>query len=163
MKIYADDRVVPYKSTKINPLGTKADIDGLLARWGITHVAWIWDPGNNNVTLQFQINETINGVLVNPVIRLEPPRIWNKGTRNKKEEINWSVSMRVLHWYLKSQLEMAHLAQYDRTTMFLPYIQTRDEKTLREVILPRLEQLRELPALSEPSPEQLRKVIEAQR
>jgi len=35
LKIYDDDPLVPYKNTKIGANQTKAEIDGLLARWGI--------------------------------------------------------------------------------------------------------------------------------
>jgi hypothetical protein len=145
MKIYTQDRLVPYKTTKIDPLSTKAEIDGLLARWGIRQVFWDWNPEQNRVVLLFKLPETFGDI--QPSVRLEPPRIWNKATRSKNEEINWAVSMRVLFWFLKSSLESAYLMQFDKTTAFLPWIAGSDNKVLRDVILPRLGRISEFEAL----------------
>jgi hypothetical protein len=148
MKLYFDDRLVKYKTTKINPLSTKAEIDGLLASYGIKKTMWEWDIANNKVILSFQISELIGDKAVEPVIRVEPPRIWNKGNRKRKEEINWAVSMRYLHWFLKSHLEMAYSFQSDKTTEFLPFIQvTEDGKTLKDIVVPRLDEIKTLRAL----------------
>ena len=149
MKLYADDRVVPYKQTSISAISTKAEIDGLLARWGIKKSAWVWDIANNDIQLQFEISEIISGKQVTPIVRIEPPRIWSKGTRKKREEINWNVSMRVMFWFIKSHLEMAYLMQSDKTTQFLPYIQVDQNKVLKDIIVPRLEEIQKLKALEE--------------
>lgn len=141
MKLYTDDREVPYKNTTINPLGSKSDIDGILAKYGIKKVAWNWDLEHNDVFCQFEISEIINNKEVSPVIRVEPPRIWTKGNRNRKEEINWEVSMRVMFWFIKSHLEMSYLLQSGKTIQFLPYIQVTEKKTLKDVILPKISQV----------------------
>lgn len=146
MKIYVEDSLVPYKTTKIPALTTKAEIDGLLARWGIREVYWNWNPENDNVFVLFKIPETFGDI--QPSAKLEPPRIWNKETRNRKEEINWPVSMRVLYWFTKSYLEIAYLMNFDRTTVFLPFIVTRDGHTrLKDIIMPRLGRVSEFEAL----------------
>ena len=149
MKIYTHDRHVPYKTTKIDPMSSKADIDGILARWGIKKVAWTWDPENNEVYVQFQIEEVVDGRKVTPVIRVEPPRIWNKATRKRREGINWNVSMRVMVWYIKTHLEQAYLTQSSKTTEFLPYIDLSTEeggkKLLKDVLIPDLGMLKALP------------------
>jgi hypothetical protein len=150
LKLYTDDRIVPYKSTTINPMSTKAEIDGLLARFGIRKTAWEWDIENNKVSLSFQISEMINERLLEPVVKVEPPRIWNRGNRKRREEINWAVSMRVMFWFMKSHLEMAYLLQSGKTTEFLPYIQTGKEQTLKDLVIPRLDELKQLAALPEP-------------
>jgi hypothetical protein len=153
LKIYTDDRLVPYKNTTIDPLSTKAEIDGLLARWGIRQVFWDWNPEKANVVLLFKLPETFGNV--QPGVRLEPPRIWTKGNRRRNEEINWAVSMRVLFWFLKSFLESAYLMQFDKTTAFLPWIVGSDGKTLlKDVIIPRLGHISEFQAL--PSEDQVR-------
>jgi hypothetical protein len=157
LKIYTDDRLVPYKNTTIDPLSTKAEIDGLLARWGIRQVFWDWNPEKASVVLLFKLPETFGNV--QPGVRLEPPRIWNKGNRRRNEEINWAVSMRVLFWFLKSFLESAYLMQFDKITAFLPWIVGSDGKTLlKDVIIPRLGRISELQAL--PSVDQ---VLEEER
>jgi hypothetical protein len=146
MKIYTDDRLVPYKNTTITPLTTRAEIDGLLARWGIRQVFWDWNPEQDIVTLVFKVPETFGNI--QPGVKLEPPRIWNKRNRKRGEEINWAVSMRVLYWFLKSFLESAYLMQFDKTTAFLPWIVGSDGKTLlKDVILPRLSKISEFEAL----------------
>jgi len=150
LKLYTDDRVVPYKSTTIDPMSTKAEIDGLLARFGIKKTAWEWDIENNKVSLTFQISETIDEKLLEPVVKVEPPRIWNKGSRKRREEINWAVSMRVMFWFMKSHLEMAYLLQSGKTTEFLQYIQTGKDQTLKDLVIPRLDELKQLAALPEP-------------
>lgn len=153
MKIYTDDRLVPYKNTTIDPLSTKAEIDGLLARWGIRQVFWDWNPEKGNVVLLFKLPETFANIQHG--VRLEPPRIWTKSNRRRNEEINWAVSMRVLFWFLKSFLESAYLMQFDKITAFLPWIVGSDGKTrLKDVIIPRLARISEFQAL--PSEDQVR-------
>lgn len=141
-KIYDSDNVVPYKSTEIKPETSKAEIDGLLARWGIKDSGWRWDMANNDVFVTFQIHETINGKQVAPVVVIQPPRIWKK-TRDRKEMINWTISMRVMYWYVKSHLEMAYLMQSSKTTEFLPYIQVQmpsgETKSLGELMVPNVD------------------------
>jgi hypothetical protein len=153
VKIYTEDRLVPYKNTTVDPLSTKAEIDGLLARWGIRQVFWDWNPEQNSVVLLFKLPETFGNI--HPGVRLEPPRIWTKGNRRRREEINWAVSMRVLFWVLKSLLESAYLMQFDKTTAFLPWIVGSDGKTqLKDVIIPRLGRISEFEAL--PTEDQVR-------
>ena len=149
MKIYSDDSEVPYKTTKINAQRTRADIDGILAKWGIKKVAWNLDPNNNVVELQFQISELIDDRTVEPVVKVEPPRIWQKATRNRKGQVNWDVSMRVMFWFIKTHLEMAYLMQSDKTTQFLPYIQVSETKLVKDVLVPRISFVKDLQALED--------------
>jgi hypothetical protein len=164
LKLYTNDRLVPYKTTRIlNPLSTKSEIDGLLARYGIKKSAWEWDLENSRVSLQFQISEVIHDRSVEPVVKIEPPTIWNKGGRSKKESINWAVSMRIMFWFLKSHLEMAYLMQSSKTQEFLPFILNPETgKTLKDILIPRLDEIRQLEALPEMPAEETRvKVVDA--
>lgn len=148
MKLYTRDREVPYKSTTIKAISSKHDIDGILAKCGIKKVAWNWDPENNDVFVSFQLEEEIDGRMIAPVIKLEPPRIWTKGSRKKKESINWNVSMRVMFWYIKTHLEMTYLMQSTKTQEFLPFINIPSEdgdKQLKDVLIPDLHLLKALP------------------
>lgn len=162
MKLYTDDRIVPYKTTTINPMSTKAEIDGLLARFGIKKTAWEWDIENNKVALTFQISEIINDRTVEPIVKVEPPRIWDKGSRSRHEAINWAVSMRCMFWFMKSHLEMAYLLQSGKTTEFLPWIQVSEKKTVKDIVVPRLSELQQLAALPEISQEE-RKVVDVEK
>jgi len=161
MKIYTTDKLVPYKGTTIDPATTKAEIDGLLARWGVKKSGWEWDISNGKVAVTFELPPEFG---MQQVVRLPPPVIWKKGYR-KPDEVDWKQSMRVLYWFLKSNLENAYLMQFDKTTVFLPYIVGSDGKTmLKDVIIPRLESVSELLALPKKdegmTEERLRKVIE---
>jgi len=145
-KLYSDDRDIPYSTTKIPPIKTRSDIDAILARWGITKVMWEFDLSNNRVKLAFELPyEKFGEADINPVIKLEPPRIWNKKKRNKLESINWQVSMRILHWFIKDSLAMSYAMQSQKAVAFLPYIQTNEKETVKDVLLPRLSLLKALP------------------
>ena len=125
MKIYVNDPAVPYKNTTVNAQRSKMEIDAVLALWGIKDSGWRWSPEDGEVFVTFQLREVIDGREVAPVIKIYCPTLWNKGSRRKREEVNWNVSMRVMYWYIKSHLEMAHLMQSSKTVEFLPHIQTR--------------------------------------
>jgi len=52
------------------------------------------------------------------------------------------------NWFIKSHLEAAYLLQSSKTAAFLPYIASRDgEKTLKDVIIPRLNEIQRLESL----------------
>lgn len=145
-KIYSDDRDVPFKGTKINPQNTKADIDGILARWGIKKVAWNFDLEHNVCTLHFELPyEKFGETTLNPVISLEPPRIWNKRYRSRPEGVNWKISLRILHWFIKETLAMSYAMQSQKAVAFLAYVETDTGKTLKDIILPKINLLKALP------------------
>ena len=147
MKIYDDDPVVPYKSTRIKALQTQSEINGLLARWGITKYGWEWDLPNDKVVLHFQFTEKVRDVEVFPMVAMSPPHIWTKGKRNRKEVINWDISMRVLHWSVKTTLEWVYLSLGDKTAALLPYIVNSQGKPLSEMLIPVLDHMDELSKL----------------
>lgn len=154
MKIYSDDPIVPYKKTQVDPRTTKADIEGLLARWGIKKSGWDWDLENGRCILEFQYFESINDIPVSQWVKVEPPIIWKrkstKRTGNQEDIINWSVSLRVLFWWVKVNLEMTYLSQSDKTTMFLPFIMNAEEKTLAQVLVPKItKQMLDVPSLED--------------
>jgi hypothetical protein len=141
-QIFTNDPVVPYRNTTIPALTTKSEIDGLLARWGIKKSAWDWDLENGKVTLNFQVNEVIEGKEVQVVVELAAPKIYDKpNRRNPKLTVNWRVSIRVLYWWLKSHLEYHYLSQSSKTAMFLPFIQGTNGKTLEKMLIPRLTEI----------------------
>ena len=154
MKIYSDDKVVPYKNTRVDPRSTKDEIEGLLARWGIKKSGWDWALDEGRCILEFQYNEFVKNTHVAQWIKVEPPIIWKrkstKRTGNQEDIINWSVSLRVLWWWLKANLEMTYLGQSDKTTMFLPFIMNAEEKTLAQLLVPKItRQLLDVPSLED--------------
>lgn len=98
--------------------------------------------------MQFKIAEEIDGVPLQVSAKVEAPAIWDHRTRSKAECVNWDISMRVMYWFIKSHLEAAYLLQSGKTAAFLPYIASKDgEKTLKDVIVPRINELQRLDAL----------------
>ena len=160
MKIYSDDPNLPYKTTKLKALHTKSEIDGLFAKWGVKDVFWHWDPDHNDVFVLFKIVEEIEGVPLQVSAKVEAPPIWNHKTRSRAESVNWDISMRVMYWFIKSHLEAAYLLQSSKTVAFLPYIASKDgAKVLKDVIIPRMNEIQQLTALPENS---ARKVIDVE-
>ena len=150
MKIYSDDPNLPYKTTKLKALYTKSEIDGLFAKWGVKDVFWHWDPENENVYGLFKIEEEIDGVLQQFPAKVEAPKIYDHKPRSKAETLNWDISLRVMYWFIKSHLEAAYLLQSSKTAAFLPYIASKDgQKTLKDVIIPRMNEVQQLAALPE--------------
>lgn len=144
-KIYASDENIRFKTTKLSPLRTKSDIDAVLAFHGITKVAWIFDPDMNNIQVSFELSERFKEQNLDAVIKLTPPLIWSKGKSGSSDVINWRVSMRILHWYIKENLEMAYAMQSTRIQAFLPYIQIDKTNTVKDVLLSNLSMLKALP------------------
>lgn len=147
-KIYTDDPNLPYKTTKCAALYTRMEIDGVLAKWGVKKSGWSWEPEINQIYITFEYEETIEGQTVHPVIRVEAPVIWSHKTRNKAEEVNWNISLRVMYWFIKTHLEAAYLWHSSKTVAFLPYIATGRElhETLAYKVLGNLDKVQALPS-----------------
>jgi pullulanase/glycogen debranching enzyme len=157
MKIYSNDPLLRFKTTSINAMRTKAQIDEILAKWGITKTAWEWNPEQNKVVVQFQISEKFHNAEINPVVRLECPLIWKKKGKGWRalEEVDWNVSLRVLHWFIDTMLNLAYATQSEKTIAFLPYIEAHDGMMLKDVILQNLERIQSMPALTEEKAEKV--------
>ncbi len=147
MKIYAGDTNLPYKTTAKTALDSKRDIDGILAKWGITKVLWVWDLDHNKVEVTFELNEKFQDREINPLVRLAPPLIWLKKARNKAEAIDWKLSMRIFHWWIYNQLAMSYASQSEKILDILPYVVVDDKNTVKDIIIPRLEEIKNLKAL----------------
>jgi hypothetical protein len=149
-KIYVDDKNFPYKTTTCPAIYTKSEIDGILAKYGVKLSAWNWEPELNNVYIIFKIKEKINDIPVEVDIRIDSYVVWNHGTRNKAETVNWNISMRTMYWFIKVLLEASYLKHSSKTSAFLPYIVGADQKTnFAETIIPRLSHLQETLALDD--------------
>ena len=110
--------------------------------------------------MQFKISEDIDGVPLQVSAKVEAPSIWDHRTRSKAESVNWDISMRVMYWFIKSHLEAAYLLQSSKIAAFLPYIASKDGgKVLKDVIIPRLNEVQQLAALPEQT---MRKVIDVE-
>ena len=150
MKIYSNDKLVPYKTTTLTAMQSKTEIDVLLFRHGAKRVAWNYNPDQNEVYVMFNIEETIEGRRILIPVKVDAPAIWDKGSRRKAEKLNWDISLRCMLWYVKTHLEMSYVMQSEKILGFLPHIVGADEKTtLKDVILRDLNKLNEVMALPE--------------
>jgi hypothetical protein len=114
-----------------------------------------------NVFVQFRIVEEIDGFPFKVSAKVEAPVIWDRKMRSRAEAVNWNISMRVMYWFIKSHLEAAYLLQSSKIAAFLPYIASKDgSKVLKDVIIPRIDEVQQLSALPE-SPNS-RKVIDVE-
>lgn len=159
MKIYSDDASLPYRSTKLKAVDSKRDIDEILAKYGITKIAWIWDLNENHVELSFELSERFQETDINAVVRIKPPTIWCKRRRGRADEIDWKLSLRIFHWYIKNQLAMTYAMQSEKVLAFLPFIVITKDKTVADIVIPRLEDIKQFKALPEKSEKTTREEI----
>jgi len=162
LKIFSDNKHLPYKTSTIKPEKSKADIDQTLSIYGITKVMWVWDLPRNKVELCFELSEVFQDHTVNPLVRMKPPTIWKKH-RYEADEIDWRLSMRIFHWYIKNQLAMTYAMQSSPIIAFLPFIAVNETQDIKDVVLPRLEEIKNWQALEHKKPrEKTGKIIDAE-
>lgn len=151
-KIFSDDPLIKYATTKISAERSKAEIDGILAEYQVKDVFWHYDPPRS-VYVMFKIEETVNGIPINAPVRVDCPTIWNRakprGRPPTPEQISWQVSMRAMYHFIYTHLNNAYAMQSGKTVAFLAYIQSTQGKQLKDVILPRLSEYAALEAKSE--------------
>ena len=132
IKIYDDDPEVYARTSMIKADRTKAEIDGVLARYGIKDVWWRYDPKNNDVFIKFILSERFGDEYKELTVSLEPPRIWHKDKHGEK--INWEASMRNMYWYIYTHLSQAYVHQSGKFQEFLPHILNREGLKLVDVM-----------------------------
>lgn len=81
MKIYDTDPEVYARTTKIKPDRTKAEIDGLFARYGIKDVWWRYDLKGGDIFVQFILSENFEDKKRNITVKIEPHPIYTKKKR----------------------------------------------------------------------------------
>lgn len=143
-KLYSDDPLISYKRSTVAPERTKAEIDSILAFYGVQDVRWHitgqispWNPTTNDVFVEFIIEEMVNDTPVKAPVHVNCPIIWNKETRRKAESVNWIISMRGLHWFIKTHLEMSYMMRSSRIVAFLAYV-GNDKNQIKDIIMPQL-------------------------
>lgn len=153
-KIYSDDPLLRYKDTEITAFRTKAQIDGILAEWGITDVWWHWEKDlveknePAEIWVKFTIEEIVDGLLLKVGVRVDCPTIWDrakpKGRPARLEQVNWNVSFRAMHWFIYTHLNTAYAMRSSKIVAFLPFIQGSHGKSLKDLVLPRLSEYQAL-------------------
>lgn len=102
---------IPYENTKISPEDTKAGIEKMLKKNGITDIQWTSTRGEEY--LRFAVEATVRGVRRTIGFEIRPPtilakkRIWNT-KQSRYELINvpmWAQAWRLVFWYLETKLK----------------------------------------------------------
>lgn len=171
-KIYTDDPLIKYATTTIKAERTKHEIDGVLAEYECQKILWThipppkeWDNLNSSaqISVTFEVDEMVDNRRINVPVRVDCPTIWDrarpKARPPRDERVNWDVSMRAMYHLIYTHLNAAYAMQSGKAIAFLGYIQGRNGKQLKDVILPELKQYQALPDM----PTENQRVIEAER
>jgi tRNA nucleotidyltransferase/poly(A) polymerase len=152
MKIYTDDPKIHYVKTTITPERTRDEISEILRAYDTSDILWHWKLNTNDVFVQFIIEEIIDGVHVKVGAKVVMPTVWDKANHNahtperKVESVNLAVSMRIMHWYIKSHMETAYAMQSSRVAAFLPDLVTMNGQRYFDTMKQRLDQYHALEA-----------------
>jgi hypothetical protein len=150
-KIYTDDPRVKYVSTSISPDRTRDEISEKLRAYETYDIYWHWRPEQNDVFVQFVVEEVIDSIPVKVGCRVPMPIIWDKAVnrspdpKRRLEQINLKVSMRALFWYIKANLDNAYAMQSSRVAAFLPDTIQPNGKRMFDNMKKRLDQFQALP------------------
>ncbi len=130
VKIYSDDPLVSYKNTSISAERTRDQISAVLREYDVADIHWHWKPDLNDIFVQFGIEEIIDKIPVNVAVKVVCPIIWDKAVKNspkperRVEHPNLNISMRAMHWYIKTHLECAYAMQSSKVAGFLSDVVT---------------------------------------
>jgi len=136
---------LPYAGTEKDPEATISDINRMLRDVGITSYQWttLWESGR--VELLLAVEE--EGGKVTPLRLIAPAFLAKRKTWNAKvgryetvQAPNWSQSMRLFYWYLKTKLEAIAYGLREVREEFLHDVVVKDaqgrETTVGEMVLP---------------------------
>lgn len=128
---------VPYSSTHKSPYETKTQIEQMLAKHGITRVAWEFDLEKEIIDLHFEFNG--KPYRIKPTIALQKVRAWNKIEGRTKTEFlpNMAATMRALKDYVRLKLIAVENHWFDMEQEFLSQriVNTKSgPKTLGEIM-----------------------------
>ena len=164
-KIFTDDPRVKYVTTSIAPERTREEISEKLRAYDTYDIYWHWRPEQNDVYVQFIIEEVIDGVPAKVGAKVVMPIIWDKAVsrspdpKRRVEQVNLKVSMRALFWYIKANLENAYAMQSSRVAAFLPDTIQPNGKRFFDNLKSRLDQFQALPDVPREKPVDVEVVV----
>jgi hypothetical protein len=126
VRIFTDDSRVKYVTTSISPERTRDEISEVLRAYDTDDIWWRWKPEVNDVFVQFNVEEKINGVNAKVSVKVVMPVIWDKAVtrspdpKRRVEHINLKVSMRGMYYYILNNMQNAYTMQSSRVAAFLP-------------------------------------------
>jgi hypothetical protein len=143
MRRYAEDTAVPISRSR-------GEIDSLLRAWGAQGIQWTDDFEHDRVMLRFVWPRGDQRFMARFVVRLpgraelEPEAIDQRTRRvspGKLERLlleRGKREHRVLALWLKAALNAVDCGLVEAETIFLPFLEDRNGKTVAELALPRL-------------------------
>jgi hypothetical protein len=143
MRRYAEDTAVPISRSR-------GEIDTLLRAWGAQGIQWTDDFEHDRVMLRFVWPRGDQRFMARFVVRLpgraelEPEAIDQRTRRvspGKLERLlveRGKREHRVLALWLKAALNAVDCGLVEAETLFLPFLEDRNGKTVAELALPRL-------------------------
>jgi hypothetical protein len=143
MRRYAEDTAVPISRSR-------GEIDSLLRAWGAQGIQWSDDFEHDRVMLRFVWPRGDQRFMARFVVRLpgraelEPEAIDQRTRRvspGKLERLlleRGKREHRVLALWLKAALNAVDCGLVEAETIFLPFLEDRNGKTVAELALPRL-------------------------
>lgn len=124
---------LPYEGTKIDPYKSMAEISRLLENAGALGIQWTSLFNENKVSVAFILDTEIDGVQKQFTAKIDAPyfaeskRIYNPKTLRTEKTIipNWSRSLRIMFWYIKSKIEAVQYGLVSAEREFLSNIAFR--------------------------------------
>ena len=132
------------------PETTRNQISAILCVYDVSDIHWHWNPKGNDIYVQFGVEEIIDGIPVKVLVRVVCPIIWDKALeRSPKPERridnpNLKISMRAMHWYIKTHLECSYAMQSSKVAGFLSDVVTPHGSRYFEELKPHLNKFKSL-------------------
>lgn len=136
------------KGTEVNVSGSQQEVGRIFSRYDVETYAFGAAPGQ--ATVEFVLAGRPVRVVVPLPKRPESPTFTNPNTGRENDAIKpWEQAVRerwrCLVLLLKANLEAVELGLLDVEQAFMPYLVTKDGRTLGEIVLPDVrKQLKEL-------------------
>jgi hypothetical protein len=143
MRRYAEDTAVPISRSR-------SEIDRLLREWGATGIQWTDEFERDRVTLRFiwprgeQRFQARFMICLRTRAELEPDAIDRRTRRVSKVKMDRLLAdrgkreHRVLALWLKAALNAVDSGLVDAKTLFLPWLEGNDGRTVAELAVPHL-------------------------
>lgn len=143
MRRYAEDTSVPVSRSR-------GDIDKLLRDWGAQGIQWTDDYERDRIMLRFVWPRGEQRFMARFLIglpdrkRLEQDAIDGRTGRPSDRKLDVLMAVRgkrehrVLALWLKAALNAVDCGIVDAETIFLPFLEDKNGKTISEIALPRL-------------------------
>lgn len=139
------------QKTMVAVVQSRGEIDKLLRQWGCDMIQWTDEFDEDRVTLRFVWNHDDRKYMARFSLGIEPidmETVQNyktggvaEGKLAKAQANRGKQEHRLLLLWLKAALNAVDANLIDAATLFLPFLEDSEGRTVAEVALPRLAQL----------------------